>query len=103
MHVPLARKAGTSEDTIAAIREGRRPPSMSPGEARVHEFVVELLETKGVAQPTYDAAAGELGEQGLIDLVGLVGYFSLISMVLNVAHTPAQSGNGVEPLPQFPR
>jgi 4-carboxymuconolactone decarboxylase len=30
MHVPLARKAGTSEDTIAAIREGRRPPSMSP-------------------------------------------------------------------------
>jgi 4-carboxymuconolactone decarboxylase len=102
-HVPLALKAGTSEETIEAIRDGRRPTSMSPMEAVVHDFISELLNTKGVAQATYDSAVAQLGEQGLIDLVGIVGYFTLISMVLNVAHTPADAGHDPDLLPPFPR
>jgi 4-carboxymuconolactone decarboxylase len=103
MHVPLALNAGTSRETVDAIYDGRRPSSMSPAEALVHDFIDELSTTKGVAQATYDAVVGELGEQGLIDLVGIVGYFTSICMVLNVAHTPAEPGNAVEPLPMFPR
>lgn len=102
-HVPLALKAGTSEETIEAIREGRRPASMSPNEAVVHDFISELLNSKGVAQATYETAVGVFGEQGVIDLVGIVGYFTLISMVLNVAHTPAEAAKGPDPLPAFPR
>ena len=30
IHVPLALKAGTSKETIAAIRDGRRPSTMQP-------------------------------------------------------------------------
>jgi len=26
-----------------------------------------------------------------------------MSMLLNVAHTPARAGSGIEPLPEFPR
>lgn len=103
MHVPLALKAGTSEDTIDAVREGRRPSTMSPAEAIVHDFITELLNTKGVAQPTYEAVVGEFGEQGLIDLVGIVGYFTSMCMVLNVARTPPESGVGIDLLPAFPR
>lgn len=102
-HVPLALKAGTSEETIEAIREGRRPSSMSQAEAVVHDFILELLNTKGVAQATYDSAVEELDEQGVIDLVGIVGYFTLISMVLNVAHTPPEAKHDADLLPGFPR
>ena len=35
----------------------------------------------------------------MLDLVGLVGYFTTISMVLNVARTPADAVEGVVPLP----
>jgi 4-carboxymuconolactone decarboxylase len=45
----------------------------------------------------------ELGEPGVIDLVGIVGYFTSMCMVLNVAHTPAESGSDVDLLPAFPR
>jgi 4-carboxymuconolactone decarboxylase len=102
MHVPLALKAGTSKETIDAIREGRRPTSMSLAEAAVYDFIAELQNTKGVAQATYDAVIGELGDQGLIDLVGLVGYFTSMCMILNVAHTPPESGVDVELLPSLP-
>lgn len=102
MHVPLALRAGVDEETIDALREGRRPQSMPPVHSVVHDFVSELMNTKGVSQATYDATLEALGEHGLIDLVGIVGYFTWMSMVLNVAHTPAHSGDGPEPLPRLP-
>ena len=43
-----------------------------------------------------------LGEHGVLDLLGLVGYFTMISMVLNVARTPAERRRGVAPLPPRP-
>jgi len=103
VHVPLALKAGTSQEIIDAIREGRRPTSMSLAEAAVYDFVSELLTTKGVAQGTYDAVIGELGDQGLIDLVGVLGYFTSMCMILNVARTPPESGSDVDLLPSLPR
>src|SRR6185436_6581201 len=49
-HVPLALSAGTTRETVDAIREGRRPSSMSAAEAVVYDFISELTSTKGVAQ-----------------------------------------------------
>ena len=103
MHVPLARQAGIDEESIEAVREGRRPASLPGAQAVVLDFVTELTNNKGVAQATYDATLELLGEQGLIDLIGIVGYFTWMSMLLNVAHTPARAGSGIEPLPEFPR
>jgi 4-carboxymuconolactone decarboxylase len=98
-HVPLALKAGTAAHTIDALREGRRPTSMSAQEALVYDFVTELIAEHGVSDGVYSAAVDSLGEPGVLELVGLVGYFTLISMVLNVACTPADSVEGVLPLP----
>jgi 4-carboxymuconolactone decarboxylase len=102
-HVPLALAAGTSRETIDALREGCRPESMSEAEAKVHDFVCELLNTRGVAQTTYESVVAELGEQGVVDLTAIVGYFTSISMVLNVACTPPEPNDAVELLPAFPR
>jgi 4-carboxymuconolactone decarboxylase len=102
-HVPLARQAGTSEETIEALREGRRPAGMSREEELVHDFTVELLNTRGVSDATYRACLQLLGERGVVELVALVGYFATVSMVLNVAHTPPEAVAGLQPLPPLPR
>ena len=102
IHVPLALKAGTSAETIAALAEGRQPPSMSDDEAAVHAFCSELLAHHGVSDTSYGAVLERFGEQGVVDLAALVGYFVQMSMVLNVARTPAEPDNGVAPLPPLP-
>jgi 4-carboxymuconolactone decarboxylase len=102
-HVPLALREGISRETIEALRDGRRPPSLTREEAVVYDFATELLEHRGVSDVTYDACNSLLGERGVIDLVGVLGYFTAISMVLNVAHAPAATAQGVEPLPPLPR
>jgi 4-carboxymuconolactone decarboxylase len=103
VHVPLALKLGTSPATIAALREGRRPSDMSDDEALVHDFAIELTTHHGVSDDTYGRCIARFGEQGTVDLVGTIGYFTWISMVLNVAHTPAEAGSSVEPLLPLPR
>jgi 4-carboxymuconolactone decarboxylase len=103
VHVPLALQAGTAQATIDALREGRRPTTMSDDEAVAHDFVQELLHHKGVSDATYQDALQRWGEQGVVDLVGLIGYFEMVSMVLNMAHTPPDKKEGVDPLPALPR
>ena len=103
VHVPLALTAGVSQDTIDALRDGRRPGTMSDDEACVYDFAVELLRHHGASDATYAAASQRFGERGVVDLVALLGYFVLVSMVLNVAHTPPEPGSAVEPLPPLPR
>jgi 4-carboxymuconolactone decarboxylase len=103
VHTQFALKAGTSEGTIAALREGRRPPDMSAQEAQVHDFVTELLTNHGVSDGTYESCRAAFEERGVVELAGLVGYFSMVSMVLNVAHTPPEDSPGVEGLPNLPR
>ncbi len=102
-HVPLALEAGTTAATIAALGDGRRPDTMSVEEAAVYDFVTELSTNKGICDSTYRACVDHFTEQGVVELIGLVGYFTLISMVLNVARTPADPVEGVAPLPALPR
>ena len=103
VHVPLALKAGTSQQAIDDLREGRRPRALSDDEARVHDFVQELLTQHGVSDATYADAVAAFGERGVVELTGLVGYFAMLSMVLNVAHTPPEVVDGVTALPALPR
>ena len=102
IHLPLAAKAGTSGETLAAVAQGRRAPAMADDEAVAYDFTTELIAHHGVCDATYARALATFGEQGLIDLVGLIGYFTAISMVLNVAHTPPEASAG-EQLARFPR
>ncbi len=102
VHVPLAQQEGTSAQTIEALRSGHRPVAMSADEAFVHDFVIELTTCRSVSDASYAEGLERFGERGIVDLVGLIGYFTLISMVLNVARTPAPAVAGVAPLPSAP-
>ena len=102
VHVPLALAAGTGADTIAALRTGRRPSAMSPDETLVYDFTIELMHHHGVSDDTYRRCVEAFGERATVDLVGTIGYFAWMSMMLNVAHTPAAVAPGVEALPLLP-
>jgi 4-carboxymuconolactone decarboxylase len=101
VHLPLALRAGVSADTVAAIAEGRRPGAMAADEVLAHDFAEELLRNRGVSDATYAAAVERCGERGVIDMLGVLGYFTTVSMVLNVARTPAPQGE-VAPLQPLP-
>ena len=102
VHVPLGRKAGISEDTIAALGEGRRPSGMSEDEELAYDFCVELLRNKGVCETTYRRAVTKLGENGVIDMIGVAGYFTTVSMVMNVTHSPPSDDKSVDALSPYP-
>jgi 4-carboxymuconolactone decarboxylase len=103
VHYPLALKAGLKREIADALAEGAHPRGMSDDEQVTYEFCIELLRTHGVSDPTYRRALARLAEHGVIDLVGLVGYFITVSLVMNVAHTPAAAGSAVPALESFPR
>ena len=103
VHVPLALKAGTAKTTIDELADGARPTGMSAEEALVYDFACELSLNRGVYDGTYRKAVETFGERGVVYLVGIIGYFTLISMVLNVAHTPPEPSSAVAALPPMPR
>lgn len=101
VHRPLALEAGVAAPTVDALAQGARANAMPEDEALVYDFCAELLRTHGVADETYRSAVKQLGEPGVVELVSLVGYFVTVSLVMNVAHTPAPSGVGsLEPFPR---
>jgi 4-carboxymuconolactone decarboxylase len=100
VHVPLALKAGIKTETVESLAHGRRPAGMAGDEAMVYDLCVELAQNHGLSDATYRQAIDHLGESGLMDLLGLIGYFTTVSMVMNVAHTPAPAG--AAPLEPFP-
>ena len=91
-HRKNAADAGVSAETIDAIRDGKKPASMSPDEEVVYNFCTEMLNTKQVSDKNFEAAKSRLGEQGVVDLVAVMGYYALVSMSLNLDRYPLPDG-----------
>lgn len=86
-HEPIALKVGISPETVEAIREGRRPASLSQDEQIIYDVTNELDATKNLSDATYKRAVDRFGEQGVIDMVGIQGYYTFLAMIMNAAHT----------------
>jgi 4-carboxymuconolactone decarboxylase len=102
MHEPLALKAGVAQATLDALRAGARPRQLPSDEEVALDFTRELLASHGTSDPTYEAAAQQFGEQGVVELATLIGYFVMVSWLMNVARTPAQAnapGPGLQAYP----
>ena len=89
VHVPLALEAGVQRETLQSLAAGRRPVAMASDEAIAYDFCAELLANRNMSEATYRTTVEQFGERGVIDMLGVVGYFTTVSMVLNVARTPA--------------
>lgn len=91
-HKRAALGAGVSQEVVDAIVAGTRPTEATREESVVWGFTNELLRTRRVSEPTFEAARELLGERGVVDLVGTVGYYGLVAMLLNVDEYPLPDG-----------
>lgn len=89
IHAPIAEREGLSAAAIEAIADGREPADLSADEALVYAFSRELQATQQVADATWQAVVARFGEAATVDLVAVNGYYTLLSMVMNAARTPA--------------
>jgi hypothetical protein len=78
--VVLAGDAGIGHDEIGRIAEGPEARGWSPLERAMLRAVDELLDDAMVADHTWQALAGELDEQQLMDLVFTVGAYDAVAM-----------------------
>jgi 4-carboxymuconolactone decarboxylase len=101
VHHRAAVQAGLSEDTVAAIAEGRRPAALKPDEEPLYNFLQELMTTKQVSDATFAAAKAGLSEAGIVDLFGVVGFYQTVSLMMNADRYPMNPGQVPElkPLP----
>lgn len=83
-HATFASAAGVADEVIAALRYGDDPPLHDARHATAHALLTEALTTHRVAQPTYDAALGALGEDVLVDVVAIAGYYAMVCLTINV-------------------
>ena len=99
IHAPIAAQVGVPPDVINAIARRERPQGMLVDEAVVHDFCIELHQTKEVSDRTYADAVALFGEQGVVDLMGLNGYYTFLAMVMNTARTEVPVSSAT-PLPE---
>ncbi len=100
VHYPLALKEGVSAETLAAIRDGKRPGTAKPDESAAYDLAIELLRTHDVSNSVFDAAKAALGEKGVVDLNALVGTYVAIGNLLNMSEVRGPDGEGPGFLPK---
>lgn len=92
-HANLALKSGTDPAIVEAIRKGEAPKNLTPAQAAVYNFCVELNGTHSVSDRTFEEVRSRFGTRGVMDLIGINGHYSMISMILNVARVPTPDGS----------
>ena len=91
-HSKIAKAVGLDDDTIASIKEGRKPVFDNPDYDVVYDFALELIKTRNVTHSLYDRVIRLLGESKVVELVMLIGYYTLVSMTINVFQVPLPEG-----------
>jgi 4-carboxymuconolactone decarboxylase len=81
-HEPAALAAGLSPKVIAAIGERRRPEFEKADERLVYQAVGELLDTKDLSAPAYDALLQHFGLQLTIETISVAGFYCMVGAVL---------------------
>jgi 4-carboxymuconolactone decarboxylase len=93
VHARHAREAGLSVETIAAIRERRRPALERDDEKLIYDVITELVETRTVSGPSYDRVVAALGLDLTIELFSVAGFYTMVAMVLNAFDAPVPDGD----------
>ena len=82
-HAPLARRAGVSDATIAAVRDRRDLTGLPSVERDIVDYVRQLLGNNGVVQPLFDRLRDQHGVPWLVELTGLIGHYGTVTGILN--------------------
>src|SRR4051812_38570842 len=83
IHEAIAREAGVAPEVIDALQRDERPTFGRDDEAALYGYSRELLESKFVADETYQRAVDVLGLQGVVELTMVLGYYTMVAYTLN--------------------
>lgn len=87
-HVVVAEHRGLSDDKLATIVAGQRPPDLTRQEAVAYDFASSLVNGGVLPELTYRAAVEQFGAHGAAELSYLVGLYCMVSVTLNTFDIP---------------
>jgi 4-carboxymuconolactone decarboxylase len=94
-HVIAAERRGLSDDKLATIVSGQRPPDLTPEEGVAYDVASSLLHHGTLPELSYRAAVKAFGQHGAAELIYLVGLYCLVSVTLNGFNVPVPETEAV--------
>jgi 4-carboxymuconolactone decarboxylase len=85
----LARKAGISEEAIAALRAAKGSDDLTDKENIAQRFTRQLITTHVVDDTLYSQTREVFGNQGLVDICYVAGRYLTVSVLLRAFDVPA--------------
>jgi 4-carboxymuconolactone decarboxylase len=93
IHAVEARKAGLSDDVIAAIGRGQEPAFEDKDDALIHAFATEFFRVSEVSDSTFGACVSRFGRRVTVELAGILGYYSMLAIAIRIFRLkPEKSG-----------
>ena len=87
-HEPIARRAGMSDEQLAALRNGDPVSFDDPVTQAACDAARAIMSRGDLDDAEYARAVDVLGEEQLVELTVLIGYYALLSMQLLVFRVP---------------
>ena len=92
VHIPEAKKAGLSEEIIAAVRDGRVPQLDDPELNLAYDFTTAFYTNREVPDALFNKAVARFGRRLVVELVGVLGYYSMLAVLIRVFHVEGLGG-----------
>ena len=92
-HEHITSSIGMSDEKIASLSTGQRPPDLSEEESLAFEVASVLTKGGQLPESLYKVAVKKLGANGFAELIHVIGCYSLISMMLNAYDIPVPDGD----------
>jgi 4-carboxymuconolactone decarboxylase len=98
-HASPARQAGIRDDIVDNVRDQRPLANLDPEERTVVDFTRELLQSRKVSRPTFDAATARFGQRGVMTLTNLIACYAVLAYNMNTYELEAPAHPTEKPLP----
>ena len=90
--VEQARRNGIREELIDLVRAQAEPNRFAPDEREILVYVRQLLRTKRVEQPVFEALASKHSPQWMVELTAIVNFFAFVSGICNAFEVEPPAG-----------
>lgn len=87
-HVIVAEDKGLSDEKLATIVAGQRPPDLTRPEAVAYDMAAALVGGGVLPELTWREAVATFGAHGAAELSYLVGLYCMVSVTLNTFDVP---------------
>ena len=96
-HVPIARRAGLTDDEIARIKLGADAPGWSAADAALLRATDDLHREQFITEPVWAELTRHFEERQRMDMVFTAGQYTQVSMLLNSFGVQLDDGQVLDP------